>query len=88
MSVAAAGVPRNDTVVPVLTRGTNPNSADIAGIECVTAVGPTRERIIYRKSAGTPVDFVAWEAFIWGKAGKVIIIHDASGVPEEITSKE
>lgn len=46
------------------------------------------ERIIYRKSAATPVDFVAWEPFFSDKAGNVIIIHDASGVPEAITSEE
>ena len=33
----------------VLTKRTNPNSADFVWIE----------RVIYRKSAGTPVDFVA-----------------------------
>jgi hypothetical protein len=31
---------------------------------------------------------VAWEPFFSDKAGNVIIIHDASGVPEEITSEE
>ena len=74
----------------VLTKGTKPNSADFVWIERLTAVGPTRERIIYRKSAGTPVDFVAGEPFFSDKAGtgNVIIIHDASGVPEEITSEE
>ena len=72
----------------VLTKGTKPNSADFVWIERLTAVWPTRERIIYRKSAGTPIDFVAWEPFFSDKAGKVIIIHDASGVPEEITSEE
>ena len=74
----------------VLTKGTKPNSADFVWIERLTAVGPTRERIIYRKSAGTPVDFVEWEPFFSDKAGtgNVIIIHDASGVPEEITSEE
>ena len=71
----------------VLTKGTKPNSADFVWIERLTAVGP-RERIIYRKSAGTPVDFVAWEPFFSDKAGNVIIIHDASGVPEEITREE
>ncbi len=44
------------------------------------------ERIICSKSVGTPVDFVAWNPFFSDKAGNVIIIHDASGVPEE--SKE
>ena len=72
----------------VLTKGTKPNSADFVWIERLTAVGPTRERIIYRKSAGTPVDFVAWEPFFSDKAGNFIIIHGASGVPEEITSEE
>ena len=73
-----------------LTKGTKLNSADFVWIERLTAVGPTRERIIYRKSAGTPVDFVAWEPFFSDKAGNVIIIHihGASGVPEEITSEE
>jgi len=75
-------------VVTVLTKGTKPNSADFVWIERLTAVGPTREHIIYRKSAGTPVDFVAWEPIFSNKAGNVIIIHDASGVPEEITSEE
>jgi len=75
-------------VVTVLNKGTKPNSADFVWIERLTAVGPTRERIIYRKSAGTPVDFVAWEPFFSNKAGNVIIIHDASGVPEEITSEK
>jgi len=75
-------------VVTVLTKGTKLNSADFVWIERLTAVGPTRERIIYRKSAGTPVDFVAWNPFFSDKAGNVIIIHDASGVPEEITSEE
>jgi hypothetical protein len=75
-------------VVTVLTIGTKPNSAGFAWIERLTAVGPARERIIYRKSAGTPVDFVAWEPFFSDKAGNVIIIHHASGVPEEITSEE
>ena len=72
----------------VLTKGAKPNSAGFVWIERLTAVGPTRERIIYRKSAGTPGDFVAWEPFFSDKAGNVIIIHDASGVPEEITSEE
>lgn len=72
----------------VLTKGAKPNSAGFVWIERLTAVGPTRERIIYRKSAGTPVDFVAWEPFFSDKAGNVIIIHDASGVPKEITSEE
>ena len=72
----------------VLTKGTKLNSADFVWIERLTAVGPTRERIIYRKSAGTPIDFVAWESFFSDKAGNVIIIHGASGVPEEITSEE
>ena len=72
----------------VLTKGAKPNNAGFVWIERLTAVGPTRERIIYRKSAGTPVDFVAWEPFFSDKAGNVIIIHDASGVPEEITSEE
>jgi hypothetical protein len=31
---------------------------------------------------------VAWGPFFSDKAGSVIIIHDASGVPEEITSEE
>ena len=70
----------------VLTKVTRPNSVDFVWIESVTAVGPTRERIIYRKSAGTPVDFVAWEPFFSDKAGNVIIIHYTSGVPEAITS--
>lgn len=72
----------------VLTKGTKPISADFVWIERLTAVGPTRERIIYRKSPGAPVDFVAWEPFFSDKAGNVIIIHDASGVPEAITSEE
>ena len=72
----------------VLTKGRKLNSADFVWIERLTAVGPTRERIICRKSAGTPVDFVAWEPFFSDKAGNVIIIHGASGVPEEITSEE
>ena len=72
----------------VLTKGTKPNSGDFVWIERLTAVGPTRERIIYRKSAGTPADFVAWEPFFSDKAGNAIIIHDASGVPEAITSEE
>ena len=71
----------------VLTKGTKPNSADFVWIERLTAVGPRRERIIYRKSAGTPVDFVEWEPFFSDTAGNVIIIHGASGVPEEITSE-
>jgi hypothetical protein len=79
---------RKDTVVTALTKRTKPNSADFVRIECLTAVRPTRERIIYRKSVGTPVDFVAWEPFFLDKAGNVIIIPDASGVPEEITSEE
>jgi hypothetical protein len=74
-------------VVTVLTKGTKPNSADFIWIERLTAVGRTRERIIYRKSDGTPIDFVAGEPFFSDKAGNVIIIHDASGVPEEITSE-
>jgi hypothetical protein len=49
---------RKDTVVTVLTKGTKPNSADFVWIERLTAVRPTRERIIYRKSAGTSVDVV------------------------------
>ena len=72
----------------VLTKGMKPNSADFVWIECPTAVRPMLERIIYRKSAGTPVDFVVWDPFFSDKAGNVIIIHDASGVPEEITSEE
>jgi hypothetical protein len=38
-------------VVTVLTKGTKPNSADFVWIERLTEVGPTRKRIIYRKSA-------------------------------------
>ena len=72
----------------VLIKETKPNSADFVWIERFTAVGPTRERIIYRKSAGTPFDFVAWEPLFSDKAGNVIIIKDASGVPEAITSEE
>ena len=72
----------------ILTKGAKPNSVGFVWIERLTAVGPTRECIIYRKSAGAPVDFVAWEPFFSDKAGNVIIIHDASGVPEEITSEE
>lgn len=72
----------------VLTKGTKPNSADFVWIERLTAFATTRERIIYRKSAGTPVDFVAWEPFFSDKAGNSIIIHDASGVLKAITSEE
>jgi hypothetical protein len=39
------------------------------------------------KRAGTPVDFVAWEPFS-DKDRDVIIILDASGIPEEITRDE
>jgi hypothetical protein len=53
------GTTRKDTVVTVLTNVTKPNSADFVWIERFTAVRPMRERIIYRKSADTPVDFVA-----------------------------
>jgi hypothetical protein len=31
---------------------------------------------------------VAWAPFLSDKAGNIIIIHDASGVLEEITSEE
>lgn len=75
-------------MVTVLTKGTKPNNADFVWIERLTAVRPTRERILYRKSGGTPVDFVTCSPFFSDKAGNVIIIHDASGVPEEITSEE
>jgi hypothetical protein len=75
-------------LVTILTKGTKPNSGDFVWIERLTAVRPTRERIIYHKPAGTSVNFVAPEPFFSDKAGKTIIVHDASGVPEEITSEE
>jgi hypothetical protein len=37
------------------------------------------ERVIFHKSAGTVVDFVAGEPFFSGKAGRVTI-HDAEGL--------
>ena len=72
----------------VLTKGAKPNSAGFVWIERLTAVGPTRERIIYRKSAGAPSTSWRGSSSSRTRPENVIIIHDASGVPEEITSEE
>ena len=62
--------------VMVLIKGTKPDSADFLRNQRLTPLAPTRERVIFRKSAGTVVDFVAGEPFFSGKAGRVRI-HDA-----------
>jgi hypothetical protein len=58
------------------TQGTKPDSADFLRNQRLTPLAPTRERVIFRKAAGTVVDFVAGEPFFSGKAGRVTI-HDA-----------
>ena len=60
----------------VLTKRTKPDSADFLRNQRLTLLAPTRERVIFRKSAGTVVDLVAGEPFFSGKAGGVTI-HDA-----------
>jgi hypothetical protein len=62
--------------VMVLIKGTKPDSADFLRNQRLTPLAPTRERVIFRKSAGTVVDFVAGKPFFSGKAGRVTI-HDA-----------
>jgi hypothetical protein len=62
--------------VMVLIKGTKPDSADFLRNQLLTPLAPTRERVIFGKSAGTVVDFVAGEPFFSGKAGRVTI-HDA-----------
>jgi hypothetical protein len=62
--------------VMVLIKGTRPDSADFLRNQRLTPLAPTRERVIFRKSAGTVVDFVAGEPFFSGKAGRGTI-HDA-----------
>jgi len=65
--------------VMVLIKGTKPASAEFLRNQRLTPLAPTRERVIFRKSAGTVVDFVAGEPFFSGKAGRVTI-HDAWGL--------
>jgi hypothetical protein len=61
--------------VMVLIKRTKPDSADSRRNQRLTPFAQTRERVIFRKSAGTLVDFVAGERFFSGKAGRVTI-HD------------
>lgn len=79
---------REEGVITLTAKGTKPSSADATWIERLTAAEKPREYIIYREPIGAPgaaVDFTEQETFFSDDAGNVIIVHDASGVPKEIT---
>lgn len=81
---------REDDVVTLVADGTKPSSADAVWIERLTAAESPRQYVIYREpigAPGPPVGFSEQETFFSSNAGNVIIVHDASGVPKEITIK-
>jgi hypothetical protein len=53
--------------VMVLIKGTKPDSADFLRNQRLTPLAPTRERVIFRRSAGTVVDFVWRGAVLLGQ---------------------
>jgi hypothetical protein len=60
----------------VLIKGTKPDSADFLRNQRLTPLAPWLERVLFRKSAGTLVGFVAGEPFFSGQ-GRRVTIHDA-----------
>ena len=71
--------------VMVLIKGTKPDSADFLRNQRLTPLAPTRERVIFRKSAGTVVDFVG--AVLLGQ-GRTRYDPRRLGVMKEITREE